>query len=87
MTTEEKIIKNKLGLIKLANTLGNVSQACKVTVSTGSKDSTIKMESSPCRRLAGNRASGNELRSTSSRQSSSLPSRSRLTGNYEPPMN
>jgi transposase InsO family protein len=30
MTTEEKIIKNKLGLIKLANTLGNVSQACKV---------------------------------------------------------
>ena len=30
MTTEEKIIKNKLGLIKLAKTLGNVSQACKV---------------------------------------------------------
>ena len=30
MTTEEKIIKNKLGLIKLANTLGNISQACKV---------------------------------------------------------
>ena len=30
MTTEEKIIKNKLGLIKLANMLGNVSQACKV---------------------------------------------------------
>lgn len=30
MTTEEKIIKNKLGLIKLADTLGNVSQACKV---------------------------------------------------------
>jgi transposase InsO family protein len=30
MTIEEKIIKNKLGLIKLANTLGNVSQACKV---------------------------------------------------------
>jgi len=30
MTTEEKIIKNKLGLIKLARTLGNVSQACKV---------------------------------------------------------
>jgi hypothetical protein len=30
MATEEKIIKNKLGLIKLANTLGNVSQACKV---------------------------------------------------------
>jgi hypothetical protein len=30
MTIEEKIIKNKLGLIKLATTLGNVSQACKV---------------------------------------------------------
>jgi transposase InsO family protein len=30
MTIEEKIIKNKLGLIKLAQTLGNVSQACKV---------------------------------------------------------
>ena len=30
MTSEEKIIKNKLGLIKLGTTLGNVSQACKV---------------------------------------------------------
>lgn len=30
MTTEEKIIKNKLGLLKLARTLGNVSDACKV---------------------------------------------------------
>jgi hypothetical protein len=30
LTTEEKVIKNKLGLIKLAKTLGNVSQACKV---------------------------------------------------------
>ena len=30
MTTEEKIIKNKLGLINLAGMLGNVSQACKV---------------------------------------------------------
>ena len=31
MTTEERIIKNKLGLIKLAQTLGNVvSQDCKV---------------------------------------------------------
>jgi hypothetical protein len=29
MTIEEKIIKNKLGLIKLASTLGSVSQACK----------------------------------------------------------
>jgi len=30
MTTEEKIIKPKLGLLKLAETLGNVSEACKV---------------------------------------------------------
>lgn len=30
MTTEEKLIKNKLGLIKLAEQLGNVSHACKV---------------------------------------------------------
>lgn len=30
MTTEDKIIKNKLGLLNLAEQLGNVSQACKV---------------------------------------------------------
>lgn len=30
MSTEEKLIKNKLGLLKLAEQLGNVSQACKV---------------------------------------------------------
>lgn len=30
MTTEQKIIKNNLGLLKLAETLGNVSQACRV---------------------------------------------------------
>ena len=30
MTTEEKIIKNKVGLLHLAEMLGNVSQACKV---------------------------------------------------------
>ncbi len=30
MTTEQKIIKNKLGLLRLAEMLGNVSQACKV---------------------------------------------------------
>jgi transposase InsO family protein len=30
VTTDQKIIKNKLGLIKLASTLGNVSSACKV---------------------------------------------------------
>ena len=30
MTNEAKIIKNKVGLLKLAETLGNVSEACKV---------------------------------------------------------
>lgn len=30
MTTEQKIIKNKVGLLELARQLGNVSQACKV---------------------------------------------------------
>lgn len=30
MTTEQKLIKNKVGLLKLAEKLGNVSQACKV---------------------------------------------------------
>ena len=30
MTTESKLIKNKLGLLELSEVLGNVSQACKV---------------------------------------------------------
>ena len=30
MTTEQKVIKNKLGVLELARQLGNVSQACKV---------------------------------------------------------
>ena len=30
MKTEEKIIKNKVGLLNLAEQLGNVSQACKI---------------------------------------------------------
>ena len=30
MTTEQKIIKAKIGLLELAKQLGNVSQACKV---------------------------------------------------------
>lgn len=30
MNTEQKIIKNKLGVLKLAEMLGNVSEACKV---------------------------------------------------------
>jgi hypothetical protein len=30
MTTEQKIIKNKVGLLELARQLGNISQACKI---------------------------------------------------------
>jgi ACT domain-containing protein len=30
MSTDQKIIKNKLGLLKLAEMLGSVSQACKM---------------------------------------------------------
>lgn len=30
MTTSEKVIKNKLGLLELSQQLGNVSRACKV---------------------------------------------------------
>ena len=30
MTTEQKIIRNKVGLLELAKQSGNVSQACKV---------------------------------------------------------
>jgi len=30
MSTEEKIIKNKLGLLELSSHLGNVSRACKI---------------------------------------------------------
>ncbi len=30
MTTDQKIIANKVGLLKLAQALGSVSQACKV---------------------------------------------------------
>jgi hypothetical protein len=30
MNTQQKIIKNKVGLLKLDESLGNVSQACKV---------------------------------------------------------
>jgi hypothetical protein len=31
MTQEQKIIRAKVGLLELANQLGNVSQACKMT--------------------------------------------------------
>ncbi len=30
MTVQQKLIKNKLGLLKIASFLGNVSEACRV---------------------------------------------------------
>ena len=30
MNTDQKIIRNKVGLVNLAETLGNVSRACKI---------------------------------------------------------
>ena len=40
MTRDEKIIRNKVGVLELAKQLGSVSQACRImgsaTVSTGS---------------------------------------------------
>lgn len=32
MTTQDKVIKTKLGLLRLANHLNNVSQACRTIV-------------------------------------------------------
>ena len=55
MTTSEKVIKNKLGLLELSQQLGNVSRACKIM--GYSRDSFIVLRScmnkevkSPCRR-------------------------------------
>ena len=56
MTTQQKIIKNKVGVLELAQHLGNVSKTCKVmgfpgTASTGSRNSTSREESLPCKRF------------------------------------
>ena len=60
MTTEQKIIRAKVGLLELAKQLGNVSQACKMmgysrdsfTASTVSRSCTTKAASWRCRRSA-----------------------------------
>ena len=57
MTTEQKIIRAKVGLLELAKQLGNVSQACKMmgysaTASTASRSCTTKAANWRCRRSA-----------------------------------
>jgi hypothetical protein len=42
MTTEQKIIENKVGLLELARQLGNVSRACKILGS--SRDSLYRFQ-------------------------------------------
>jgi molybdenum-dependent DNA-binding transcriptional regulator ModE len=50
MSNDQKIIKNKVGLLKLAETLGSVSEACKVL--GYSRDSSTASRS--CTRRAAN---------------------------------
>jgi hypothetical protein len=57
MTTEQKIIRAKVGLLELAKQLGNVSQACKMmgysaTAFTASRNCTTQAVSWHCRRSA-----------------------------------
>ena len=51
MTQEQKIVKNKLGLLKLAHTLGSVSEVCKVL--GFSRDSFAGVYTHPESRLRG----------------------------------
>lgn len=68
MTTDQKIIKAKVGLLELAKQLGNVSQACQIM--GYSRDSFYRFRSCTtraarprCRRShAGNRIFGTGLR-------------------------
>ncbi|EQA61609.1 hypothetical protein LEP1GSC062_2899 [Leptospira alexanderi serovar Manhao 3 str. L 60] len=45
MTTVQKIIKNKVGLLKLAETLENVSKTCNVTGYSRDRNSSRKYRS------------------------------------------
>jgi len=47
MTTEQKIIRAKVGLLELAKQLGNVSQACKM-MATAATASTVMLRRDLC---------------------------------------
>ena len=55
MTTREKVIRTKVGLLEMARQLKNVSRACAIMgysreVSTGSKNSTRRAGKPPSKR-------------------------------------
>ncbi len=53
MTTEQKIIKTKVGVLELAQQLGNVSQACKVMGYSRDSVDRFPAAKTPCVRSAG----------------------------------
>jgi hypothetical protein len=55
MTTEQKIIKTKVGMLELAKQLGNVSKACQLLGYSrdsfiGSRNSTRRVVRPPCKK-------------------------------------
>jgi len=58
MTTADKVIKTKVGLLELGKQLGNVTQACRMmgysaTVFIDSKNFTTEVERQRCKRSRG----------------------------------
>ena len=58
MTTADKVIKTKVGLLELGKQLGNVTKACRVmgiaaTVFIDSKNFTTEVERQRCKRSRG----------------------------------
>ena len=81
MTTDQKVIKTKVGLLELAKQLGNVADACRIMgysrdSSTDSKSSTSRAAKRRCRRSVG---AGRTIRIASRRGSKRRSSRWRST--------
>ena len=53
MTTVDKVIKTKVGLLELGKQLGNVTKAIAATVLIGSRNSTTEVERQRCKRSRG----------------------------------